>query len=58
MDFYELLKDRNGFDTALILVDCFKKCLISIPCYKTTDAKGQLNYISSTPTAFIDYYRQ
>jgi hypothetical protein len=39
MDFHELLKDRNEFDTALILVDRFRKRLISIPCKKTTDAK-------------------
>jgi hypothetical protein len=39
MDFYKLLKDYNRFNTALILVDYFKKRLISIPYYKTTDAK-------------------
>jgi hypothetical protein len=39
MDFYELLKDCNGYDTALILVDRFRKRTVSIPCYKTTDAK-------------------
>ena len=39
MDFHELPKDRNGYDTALILVDRFGKRTISIPCQKTTDAK-------------------
>jgi hypothetical protein len=39
MDFNELLKDCYRYDTALLLVDCFEKRLISIPCKKTTDAK-------------------
>ncbi len=39
MDFHELPKDRNGYDMVLILVDRFGKRTISIPCYKTTDAK-------------------
>src|SRR5271156_2111342 len=39
MDFHELPKDCNGYNTALILVDRFGKRTVSIPCYKTTDAK-------------------
>ena len=39
MDFHKLLKDRNGYDTALILVDRFRKRTISIPCQRTTNAK-------------------
>jgi hypothetical protein len=39
MDFHELPKDRNGYDTALVLVDWFGKRTMSIPCHKTTDAK-------------------
>ena len=39
MDFHELPKDRNGYDTVLILVNHFGKRTISIPCWKTTDAK-------------------
>jgi hypothetical protein len=39
MDFHELLKDRNGYDTVFLLVDCFEKRPISIPCKKTTSAK-------------------
>jgi transposase InsO family protein len=39
MDFHELPKDRNGYDTVLIVVDRFGKRTISVPCQKTTDAK-------------------
>ena len=39
MDFHELLKDRNGYDTVLIFVDRFGKRPISILCKKTVDAK-------------------
>jgi hypothetical protein len=39
MDFHELPKDRNGYDTALVLVDRFGKRTVSIPCQKTIDAK-------------------
>ncbi len=39
IDFYKLLKDRNRYDIVLILVDRFGKRMISIPCYKTTNAK-------------------
>jgi hypothetical protein len=39
MDFHELPKDRNGYDTAMILVDRFGKRSFTIPCKKTIDAK-------------------
>src|SRR5947207_10917003 len=39
MDFHELPKDCGGYDTVMILVDCFGKRPISIPCYKTITAK-------------------
>jgi transposase InsO family protein len=48
MDFHELPKDHNGYDTILIFVDHFGKRTISIPCYKTIDAKG-------TTRHYIDY---
>src|SRR5271170_5833144 len=40
MDFYELPKDHEGYDTILIFVDRFGKRTTSIPCQKTIDAKG------------------
>jgi transposase InsO family protein len=40
MDFHELPKDRNGYDTVLVFVDRFGKCTMSILCNKTIDAKG------------------
>ena len=40
MDFHELPKDHEGYDTILIFVDRFGKRAISIPCQKTIDAKG------------------
>ncbi len=39
MDFHELPKDRNGYDTVWILVDRFGKRAFSIPCKKTITAK-------------------
>jgi transposase InsO family protein len=52
MDFHELPKDRNGYDTILIFVDRFGKRTTSIPCNKTIDAKGTarhyINYIHHT----------
>jgi hypothetical protein len=39
MDFHELPKDRKGYDMALLLADRFGKRIITIPCYKTIDAK-------------------
>src|SRR5436190_2181733 len=39
MDFHELPKDHGGYDAVMILVDCFGKRPISIPCYKTITAK-------------------
>jgi hypothetical protein len=39
MDFYELPRDRNGYDTILIFVDRFGKRIVSVPCDKTIDAK-------------------
>ena len=39
MDFHKLPKDRDGYDTVLILDDCFGKRPISIHCSKTINAK-------------------
>ena len=38
MDFQSLPKDKKGYNTAFVVVDWFSKRLISMPCYKTTDA--------------------
>ena len=35
MDFYKLLRDRNGYDTVFVNVDRLGKRVISIPCEKT-----------------------
>jgi hypothetical protein len=39
IDFYELPKDRDGYDAVMLLVDHFGKRPISIPCHKTIIAK-------------------
>lgn len=39
MDFCSFLKDKKGYDAALVFVNCFSKCPISIPCHKTATAK-------------------
>jgi len=39
MDFYELLKDKKGFDEAFVVIDRLSKRVISIPYYKITTAK-------------------
>ena len=31
--------DRNGYDMAMVIVDCFGKCPFSILCHKNIDAK-------------------
>jgi hypothetical protein len=38
MDFYELPKDRNSYDTVFVNVDHLGKRVISIPCEKTITA--------------------
>lgn len=38
MDFISLPKDKHNFDSALVVVDRFSKCPISIPCHKTDGA--------------------
>jgi hypothetical protein len=35
MDFHELPKDRNSYDTVFVNVDRLGKRVISIPCEKT-----------------------
>ena len=40
MDFQSFPKDKKGYDAALVVVDWFSKRLISMPCYKMTDAAG------------------
>jgi transposase InsO family protein len=39
MDFKSFPKDRNGYDTILVVVDRLSKKPISLPCYKTTTAR-------------------
>jgi len=39
IDFYTLPTDRNGYNMAIILVDCFGKRLFSILYYKNINAK-------------------
>jgi transposase InsO family protein len=39
MDFHELPKDFNGYDTVFVLVDRFGKGIFSIPCRETITAK-------------------
>jgi hypothetical protein len=39
MDFHELPKDRNGYDTVFVNVDRLGKRVISIPCQKTITAE-------------------
>jgi len=31
--------DQDGYNIVMVLVDCFGKRTISIPCYKSIDAK-------------------
>jgi transposase InsO family protein len=38
MDFHELPRDQNGFDTVVLFVDRFAKRTVTIPCHKTVDA--------------------
>ena len=39
IDFHELPKDRCGYDNVVLFVDRFGKRVITVPCYKTVDAK-------------------
>jgi len=39
MDFHEVPRDRNGYDTVFVNVDRLGKRVISIPCQKTITAK-------------------
>jgi hypothetical protein len=48
MDFYELPKDYNRYNTILIFIDYFGKHTISILYNKTIDAKGIARH-------YIDY---
>ena len=38
MDFHELPRDQNGYDTVALFVDRFGKRTVTIPCHKTIDA--------------------
>jgi hypothetical protein len=40
MDFHKVLTDRDGYDTVMLLVDCFRKRPISLLCNKNIDTKG------------------
>jgi len=39
MDFYKLPIDRNGYDMAMVIVNCFGKRPFLIPYYKNINAK-------------------
>jgi hypothetical protein len=39
MDFKSFLKDRNSYNTILVIVDRLNKKPISLPYYKTTIAR-------------------
>jgi len=39
MDFYELPIDRNGYDMAIVIVNCLSKRPFLIPYYKNINAK-------------------
>ena len=49
MDFHELPKDRNGYDSVVIFVDRFGKRTITVPCHKaisaTDTAKLYIRYV-------------
>ena len=40
MDFKEFPKDKYGFDVILVIIDRLGKDSITIPCYKTINARG------------------
>jgi hypothetical protein len=40
MDFKEFLKDKYSYNAILIIIDRFKKDLITVPYYKIIDARG------------------
>ena len=39
MDFHKLPMDQDKYNIVIVLVDCFGKRTISIPCYKSIDTK-------------------
>jgi transposase InsO family protein len=39
MDFKSFPKDRNGYNTILVVVDRLSKQPVSLPCYKTTTSR-------------------
>ena len=39
INFYKLPIDRNGYDIAIVIVNCFSKRPFLIPCYKNINAK-------------------
>jgi len=39
MDFHEMPKERQGYNTVMLVINCFGKRPISIPCNKTVNAK-------------------
>lgn len=38
MDFCSFPKHRRGYNRIFVIVDCFSKRYISLPCYKATSA--------------------
>ncbi|OBT70856.1 hypothetical protein VF21_10642, partial [Pseudogymnoascus sp. 05NY08] len=39
MDFKEFPRDKHGYDSILVFMDRLSKTSVTIPCYKTTDAR-------------------
>jgi transposase InsO family protein len=39
MDYHYLLKNKHGYDCVYVIVDRFRKRVISIPCYRTVTAR-------------------
>jgi hypothetical protein len=40
MDFKSFPHDKNSYDVILVVVDRLSKQAFSLPCFKTTNAKG------------------
>ena len=40
MDFKSMLSDKHSYDSILVFMDHLEKDSVTIPCYKTTDARG------------------
>ena len=40
MDFKEFLKDKHGYNAILVIIDRLGKDSVTVPYYKTIDARG------------------